>query len=213
MSRTVALTSLKGGCGKTSVAVNLAAALSTPRRRVVLADADPQQAAVRWAENGGLPFPVEALDAERGAARFRSDLGRLQAEAELVILDTPPELAESAMLAALLADLLLIPCGPSALDLWAAKEAVELAAEARAERGRKLPYVSMVPSKLMSRTRESLELPDTLEAFGEPVAPAIYQRVAVSRATIEGGTVRPNSPAGREFQALARHVLKRLRRK
>ena len=208
--RTVATTSLKGGTGKTSIALHLAAALHSPRRRVVVADCDPQRSAMRWAENGGLPFPVEALDTERGAARFRSDLERI--EAELVILDCPPQLAEAAMLAAMLADLLLIPCGGSALDLWAAKEAVELAAEARVERGRKLPHVSLVPSKLISRTREALELPDTLEAFGEPVAPAIYQRVTVARAAVEGGTVKANTPAGREFQALARHVSKRLRR-
>lgn len=209
---TVALTSLKGGCGKTSIALNLAAALQSPRRRVVVCDCDPQEAALGWAAGGELPFAVERLDAERGTARFRSDLERLQAEAELVILDCPPELAETAMLAALLADLLLIPCGPSALDLRAARAAVELVQEAREERRDGRPLVSLVPSRTVARTRLSGELPGALKALGEPVAPGIAQRVAVAQASVTGRTVPPRSPSGREFQALARHVSNRLRR-
>lgn len=203
--RTVAVVSLKGGTGKTSLALHLAGELGA-----TVADCDPQGSASQWAESGDLEFPVVPLEAGRGAARFQAALETI--DAETVVLDCPPELAETAMLAALLADLLLIPATPSALDLWAAQRAVALAQEAREERGDSLPLVSLVPSRLISRTKLAAELPDTLKAFGEPVAPAITQRVAVAAASVEGGLVSPKSPAGREFAALARHVKNRLRR-
>jgi len=207
---TVALMSLKGGTGKSSIALHLAAALHTSRRRVAVVDCDPQQSATLWAQSGELPFAVHSLDTGQGVVRFRRELVQLEASTDLAILDCPPELAETAMLAALLSDLLLIPCSPSALDLRAAHAAVELAREARQERDKRLPLVSLVPSKLISRTRLAAELPAVLREMGEPVAPSIYQRVAVAQASVTGRTVPPKSPAGQEFRTLARHVLRRL---
>jgi chromosome partitioning protein len=232
VQRIIATANLKGGCGKTSLAVNLAAALQGPRRRVAVIDADPQRSATRWAEWGAeLPFRVYPLDASKGAARFQTALEAI--DGDLLVIDTPPELEAASMMAAQLADLLLIPCSPGALDLWATEAAVRMAREARIERlrivvshyGRSLreisaerlerdgrvPLVSLVPSRVISRTNLAKQLPETLAAIGEPVAPPITQRVAIAQATIEGGTVRPSSPAGQEFAALARHVLNRLR--
>ena len=212
MSNTVAVISLKGGTGKTSLSIGAAAALSTPRRRVILIDSDPQGSATRWAEGGGLPFPVHALDASRGATHYRRDLEALSEGADLVLIDCPPEDGEPSNLAALVADLVLIPATPSALDLWAAGKAVQMAREARENRKGKLPLVSLIPSKLIARTRLAAELPGALKALGETVGPSIGQRVAVAEASVTGKPVAPSSPAGQELEELARHILNRLRR-
>ena len=216
--RTIAVVSRKGGAGKTTLAMNLAAVMAE-KYRTMLLDADPQQSAVRWAhqrpDDDGLPFAVRGVDIS-SAAQFRGGLEALAVETELVILDTPPEIEDAATVALLIADLTLVPVTPSPLDIWAAEAAVELAQEARAERhAGDRPLVSLVPYRLIAGTNLARDLPGILKAQGEPVAPGIVQRVAVAEAAILGQTIAeyaPGSPADEELRALARHTLNRLRR-
>jgi chromosome partitioning protein len=86
------------------------------------------------------------------------------------------------LVAALLADLVLVPVTPSPLDLWAATQAVATAQEARVLRAGLKSLLSLVPSKLLSQTILARDLPAALAALGEPVAPAITQRVALVEA-------------------------------
>lgn len=221
----LAALNLKGGCGKTTVAVNLAAVLGELGRRVILLDLDPQRSATTWAKVGspaGTPgFDLAAdvhhvqLHGPKPARRFREDLERLagKASADLVVIDCPPELAEAAQVAALLADLVAIPTTPSPLDLWAAEAAVKTAREARTARGDGLPKVVLVPSKLVSRTALARDIPDALARMGEPVAPGIHQRVVLVECAMAGQTIvqyAPKSPAHQEFLDLGRYILSHL---
>ena len=220
----ISVINLKGGVGKTTIALNLAATLAEQGQRVVLIDAGPQQSATQWAQQGQLagapeaarlPLPVHPLQADAGAPQFKTALEQLAqaAQATLVVIDCPPELSDPALVAALLADLVVVPVTPSPLDLWAAKQAVATAQEARRLRDGRLPLISLVPSKLLPQTILARDLPAALEALGEPVAPAITQRVALVEAIVLGqtiGTYAKTSPAAAEFAALARHTLRRL---
>lgn len=220
----ISVINLKGGVGKTTIALNLAAALADQGHRVVLIDADPQQSATQWAQQGQLagapeaarlPLPVHPLQADAGAPRFKTALAQLAqaAQATLVVIDCPPELSDPALVAALLADLVVVPVTPSPLDLWAAKQAVATAQEARTLRDGHKPLISLVPSKLLPQTILARDLPAALETLGEPVAPAITQRVALVEAIVLGqtiGTYATTSPAAAEFAALAQHTLRRL---
>jgi chromosome partitioning protein len=49
---TVAVLNLKGGAGKTTIGINLAAVLGERKHRVVFLDLDPQQSATRWESQG-----------------------------------------------------------------------------------------------------------------------------------------------------------------
>ena len=218
----ISVINLKGGVGKTTIALNLAATLADHGHQVLLIDADPKQSATQWAQQGpavggagALPMAVAPLRAADGAPQFQAALARLAqaAQATLVVIDCPPELSDPALVAALLADLVLVPVTPSPLDLWAAKQAVTTAQEARTLRDGRTPLISLVPSKLLPQTLLARDLPAALEALGEPVAPAITQRVALVEAIVLGqtiGTYAKTSPAAAEFAALARHTLRRL---
>jgi chromosome partitioning protein len=117
--------------------------------------------------------------------------------------------------AMLVADLVLLPCGPSPLDLFPLKEALGLALKARAVRRSKKPRIRFVPSRIVKNTRLGRELSGSLEEMGKKVMPGIGQRVAVAEAVMRGLTVReydPGSPAQMEFEQLVKAVDKIVRR-
>lgn len=220
---TIAVLNLKGGCGKTTIALNLAAVLAERGRRPLVVDLDPQQSATRWARGAA---PVETgfnlrdsvlpLRIDRRADRFRVQLSDAAGHsgADLVVMDAPPELSDPALVAALLADLVLVPVTPSPLDLWAAEAAVQTARDARRERGGRTPLVALIPSKLISGTVLAREIAATLAGLGEPVAPGITQRVALVEAAIAGQTIvsyAAGSPAHCEFRELAKYTFNRLK--
>lgn len=206
----------KGGIGKSTIAGNLAAELTELGRSVTVLDADPQHSLVAWAEQGEglLSQCVEKLETgstEELKARTRAAVKAV----DMVIIDTPPGIPEIAFQAMLLADLVLLPCGPSPLDLFPMKEAMAMALKARAQRKAKLPKIRLVPSKVLKNTTLGRGLTSSLEQMGKKVLPEIGQRIVVAEAVMSGLTVReyaPGSSAQLEFEALAKAVDKIARR-
>ena len=123
----IAVAGRKGGVGKSTIAGNLAAEFAAMGRSVIVLDADPQHSLAAWASQGQgmLSHCVEKVkvaDADTLRTRARS----AEKDVDLVIIDTPPGMPEITYQAALVADLLLLPCGPSPLDLFSLKEALSL---------------------------------------------------------------------------------------
>jgi chromosome partitioning protein len=206
----IAVTGRKGGIGKSTITANLAAELAAHGQRVAILDTDPQQSLVAWAHlgTGFLATCVTAIETTH-PERFQAAVHAAALAATHVLIDTPPGFADPALLAALLADVVLLPAGPSPLDMLAAREALALTRDARRQRGGTKPVIRFVPSKVQAHTTLSRDLIVSLAGFGEAVLPAIGQRVAVAEAALHGLTVRehvPNSVAHTEFMALAHAV-------
>lgn len=109
----------KGGVGKTTTAAGLAVNAAKDGLTVIVVDASPQASLYeRWLDEtqfdpAAWPFTVSS-NATKLAGRAAKDL---QLRADLVIVDTPPENDPIAVSAAEAADLVLIPCSPSLMDL------------------------------------------------------------------------------------------------
>lgn len=211
----LAIVNQKGGAGKTTLALNLCGVLVESNQRPLLLDADPQKSAARWAlrrERGASP-PVHALPvaSEQDAGQFAAALRRLASErdANRVLIDCPPGHQVAALVALMVADLALIPVTASPIDLWAVEETLRLVGEARETRGDGRPRIALVPSRLIPRTVMARELPEVLGDFGQPVAPAISQRIALVESAIMGKTIgeyAPGSKGHEEFSELARYT-------
>lgn len=119
--RTISLISQKGGVGKTTLTINLAVAAAEAGAGVVIADTDPQQSAFNWfeARRAERPAPyVSAVFPEALAAFMET---ARNASADFLFIDSSPNSTEDSLTIADCADLLVIPCGPSFVDLRALK--------------------------------------------------------------------------------------------
>jgi chromosome partitioning protein len=215
MGTLIAVGNLKGGTGKSTIAVNLACALAADGDSVVLVDADAQGTATDWHAGERLPVPVESLPlgGERDAQRWVSRVIRLKAGADHVVVDLPPQVGSGIASALLIADLFVIPVTPSGVDLRATGKALDLLRRARAVRGGSRPACMLVPSRVDRRTAIGRRIHATLERFGLRVGPAIRQRSAHIEAFEAGawiGAHAAHSPAFREIRVLKDRVLELL---
>ena len=211
MAYTICVGNLKGGTGKTNVAVNLACEIANRRRSVVLVDADAQGSASYWIGLGRLPIRGEAmqLESQREAERWIRRVVAMRNDVNIVVIDLPPHIGAATSAALVVADLLIVPVTASGADIVATAKAIELLKEARQVRGGGKPRCLVVPSKVDRRTAVGREIEAALEQFGEPISPAVCQRSAFVDSFSAGqwiGSYAPRSVAYDEIKALAGKV-------
>ena len=200
MLRTLALISQKGGSGKTTLAVALAAAHERTGGQAAVIDLDPQGSATVWGRlRDGVPPVVIAAHPPRLARVIEA---AADAGASLVVIDTAPREAGGAAEAARLADLVLIPCRPSAVDLAAIP--ATLAAVGMVDA---LAVLNACPP----RGPWVAEAVDAARGFGLGRAPVtLGARIAHAKAFTLGRTAQetePSSLAAREVANLYRWAM------
>lgn len=204
--QTLGLIAQKGGTGKTTLALSLAVAAEADGRSVLVVDLDPQASACKWSDRrvAESPSVIDAQPARLSAALAKAE----QAGVDLVIVDTPARIEQAAAEAAKVADLILIPCKPSILDVETVRTTVELVQG----RARTVPVVVLnaVPAQ---GTRQE-QAAEAITGMGLEVCPAhIGQRVAFEYATQAGQTVTEYEPGGRaasEIRQLYEYVRRRV---
>ncbi|MFO7566651.1 MAG: AAA family ATPase [Enhygromyxa sp.] len=199
----LALAGLKGGTGRTTLAVALAAEARARGRRTLLVDLDPRADAHAWALGAGELAPT-TLALPGAPAGQAERLRGLAFGHDLTVIDTPSD-PQVLQVVAEVAELVLIPCRPSPMDAWAAADAVELCLRVRSTCNFRM-QMAVVPNALEARTRISAALPNDLRSLGLPVLQqGVARRVAHQEAMAEGTTAGlddPECPAAREIGEL-----------
>ncbi len=176
----------KGGTGKSTIAVHLCWWLKHEAGlNVALMDCDVQESSSRWLGDMKAEYPVaRVLDVNR----IRADLKQLDQTYEVVVVDGPAGLAELSMRILLASDMVLVPCGPSQLDVEASMLAVNAIKEAQDTRGSGKPNALFICNKLQVQTLLSKELLEVAQNVGIPMAhtPIKHRQVyAAARETAE----------------------------
>lgn len=190
--KTIAFLSQKGGSGKTTLAVHTAVAAEEAGFKVVIVDTDPQQSSTAWSgqREQASPFvaTVSALELPSVLDAARNE------NMTLAVVDTAPHTAPNAVKIAELADLIVIPCRPSAFDIAAVASTVAIVKAAGAK-------AVFVLSACPFRAPEVAETRAILEAHGFPVSPfEITERRAFARAVSSGRAVTEFESAGKAAQ-------------
>jgi chromosome partitioning protein len=197
----------KGGVGKTTLAVHIATALAHRGQRVLLVDADPQGSALDWSasrETAPL-FPVIGLPKNT----LHRDLPSIAADYTAVVIDGPPRVNDLARSAILASDVVLVPVQPSPYDVWAAKDIVDLLAEASVFKD--TLKTGFVINRKIVNTTIGRDVIEALASYPVPVLRAqICQRVSFAESAGQGRTVLetdPQSMASREITILVDELL------
>jgi chromosome partitioning protein len=206
----VALVGQKGGVGKSTLAICLGVAAFQRGRSTLLVDADPQGTLRTWSEVAAERRRLGPNVMAMGSLMHRP--GELDAVAryyDWTFIDCPPSHGEVQRSALMVAHIALLPCGPSASDIWALSSSLELVRAARTLR----PGLraAVVVTRKQSRTSLGRDVRSVLQQSGFPVLNSeMAYRVAYQEALALGGGVtdRKNDPAAHEVRAMFDEVEK-----
>jgi chromosome partitioning protein len=192
----VSITNFKGGTGKTTSAIHVAAALSK-RGRTVLIDGDDNQSAAAWNERGNLQFPVIRENELEAAGSYK----------HLVIDTAARPNADELETIAQASNLLIIPSQPDAIALDTLLKLVAVLKNLNADNYRVLFTLVPPNSHAGAEAKQLLEQLEIPFFYTE-----IHRRAVFTRAALNGTTVENLKSGGQEawqeFTNLEKEILK-----
>jgi len=197
----------KGGVGKTTTAINLAASLTRRNYRIVLVDLDPQGSATKWhGVEGNQAFEV----LPQPAVLTPLDVDTLSNAYDYVIIDAPPSICEITRAVLAISDIAVIPVSPSSLDLWACTDTLNMIEAIQSENpGLEVKFLI---NRKIPGTRTGREIRDALSGFETNIIETeLCQRVAYVESMKYGVSVvqfAPASKAAEEIERLSNELVK-----
>jgi chromosome partitioning protein len=202
--------SQKGGCGKSTIAVNLSAALAKQGKDVVLVDADRQPTASNWVRDRAEKLDITVVHSIQKYDNIRSTLLDLRERYEFVIVDVAGRDSRELRTGMTAADVLLLPFRPSQPDLDTLSNLQEVITQARDMNANLKVYalITMAPTNpLISEVKDAQ---DYLQDYPDIqlLETVICDRKVYRDAMSEGlGVVEMSNPkAVDEMNALLKEV-------
>lgn len=195
----------KGGAGKTTICTNIAVYLSTLGKKVAIIDLDPQASTSMWYELRQNNIADNSMDLLLHDFSLRNVLEMHHKNYDIILVDTPPHVKESAVNVVKLSDFVIIPCQLSPLDIWATQPVLDIASETKTAH-------FMVLNRVPSASRVSETLKESLRDNKLPLSQtAIGNRNSFVSAFLHGSGVtelEPKSQASLEIKSLTNEVIK-----
>jgi chromosome partitioning protein len=196
--RAVLVANPKGGCGKSTLATNLAGMLAARGDRVFLWDLDRQKSSLEWLAIRPPELPrIERLDAKD------DDKPKLPGGKSWLILDTPAGLHGKNLAHAIKpAHRILVPVQPSLFDMAAMRDFLATLQAEKAIRKHKA-FVGIVGMRVDARTRAAATLEAFLQQFDMPVVTHLRDTQLYANAAFNGKSIFDMAPslAEREVEA------------
>lgn len=212
MPKTIGIIQVKGGAGRSTLATTLAGELSKKGRTVIIDGDMPQGTSASWyamRKEAGLAGQL-AADTASNHQELLAKAAKHQ-EADFIVLDGPPRIAEMTRAILVLSDLCLVPVGASMPEIWATTDILPIVEEANKVRPVK---ASMIWTRYRANTNLAKRLTQQAsEELGFPImATSLAYRVAYQEAVGDGMTAAEtsNTDARQEVQALVAEVLREL---
>lgn len=211
MAKIIGIVQLKGGAGRSTIATNLAAALSRKGATAIIDCDIPQGTSASWyalREAEGKADQL-TLGTAGNHVELLTQIQKME-DQKYIVLDAPPRIAEMTRAILMMADLLLIPLTPSAAEIWATTDLLETIEEAR--QARPDLKARIVWNKYRQQTKSAQELSTAVKE--ELKIPALKNklgyRVGYSEALARGlaGDEWPDKNTKAEIQALTNEIEK-----
>jgi chromosome partitioning protein len=211
-AKIIVFTNQKGGCGKTTLSLNLAGMLSK-KSQVLVVDGDPQGSATRWVASSSDDkiFPVAIMGLSNTQNKANREISKYINNYDFIIVDCPPATESSFTSSVLLvAHLVLIPIIPSPTDLWSAVGIQNLINNVIGINEKLV--VRIVANMCQQHVNMSKDaLKDVFSQFDFPkLQTNIFQRTAYREAALLGCCVADlkNAKAKTEMMELTKEVIK-----
>jgi chromosome partitioning protein len=209
----IAVTNLKGGVGKTTIAINLAVALTHRKKSVCIIDTDKNQnSAVEWSmcrSEDRETIQVFSIEADQIKVKTLNDLEK---KFDILILDGTPQLSELASRTIVVSDIVLIPISASLFDFRAFEKFLRLLEETDSNRvalGLKSVKSYIVLNKINERANISSEIVRGLEKYDVPILKSrLGNRTAYAETALDGigVTEGKDKKASEEFNNLVDEI-------
>jgi len=182
--RAILIANPKGGCGKTTLAVNLAGYLARSGRRTMVWDLDRQRSAFEWLALRGPELPPVARLGDHG-----EDDPKLPGGDSWLVLDSPAGLHGKNLAHAIKpAHKILVPLQPSLFDMAATQDFLSVLVEEKAVRKHKA-FIGIVGMRVDARTRPAAALESFLSQFDLPVITFLRDTVNYANAALNGKSI------------------------